>query len=114
MEVTLSYAINIVVSCILCFLTYKINRVLNTKDELIKKEEKQSQAIADGVQCLLRDSIIRSFNKWKDKGYCPIYAKESLKRIYDAYNGLGGNDVAKELYTKLLAMPEEDAHEKTE
>lgn len=103
----LPYVINIVISCILVLLTYKINKVLNAKDEAIKKDEKQSKAIADGVQCLLRDSIVRDFNKYQDKGYCPIYAKESIKRAYESYKALDGNDVAKELYTKLLAMPEE-------
>ena len=103
--------INIVISCILVLLTYKINKVLNKKDESIKKEEKQSQAIADGVQCLLRDSIIRSFNKWQDKGYCPIYAKENIKRAYKAYHDLDGNDIATELYNKVIAMPEEKDEE---
>lgn len=103
----LPYVINIVISCILCFLTFKINRILNKRDEALTKEENQSQAIADGVQCLLRDSIVRDFNKYHDKGYCPIYAKESIKRAYSAYRTLDGNDVAKELYNKLLEMPEE-------
>lgn len=103
----LPYVINIIVSCILVFMTYKINRVLNAKDESIKKEERQSKAIADGVQCLLRDSIVKDFNKYQDRGFCPIYAKESIKRAYESYKALDGNDVAKELYTKILAMPEE-------
>lgn len=54
----LPYVINIVISCILCFLSFKINKVLNKRDEAISKEEAQSQAIAEGVQCLLRRAII--------------------------------------------------------
>ena len=107
----LPYFINIVVSCILVFLTYKINKILNKKDVAIDKEEKQSKAIADGVQCLLRESIIRDFNKYHDKGFCPIYAKESIKSAYLAYHALDGNDVATELYNKILEMPEEKVHE---
>ena len=103
----LPYVINIIISVILCILTFKINKVLNKKDEAIAKEAKQSQAIADGVQCLLRDSIVRDFNKFSDKGFCPIYAKESVKKAYQAYHDLGGNDVITELYHKLLALPED-------
>ena len=99
--------ISILSSCILVFFTYKINKVLNKRDEVNTKERNQSQAIADGVQCLLRDSIVRDFNKWTEKGYCPIYAKESIKRAYKAYHDLEGNDVATELYNKILEMPEE-------
>ena len=106
----LPYVINIIISCVLCVLTFKINKILNRKDEAIKKEGQQSQAIADGIQCLLRDSIVRDFNKYSDKGFCPIYAKESIKKAYDSYHALGGNDVITELYHKLLSMPEEDDH----
>ncbi|MDB2176280.1 hypothetical protein [Blautia wexlerae] len=31
--------------------------------------------------------------------------------VYSAYHNLGGNDVATELYHKLLAMPEEQESE---
>ena len=66
-----------------------------------------SAKTGDGVEALLRQKIIDSYNKHQDKGFCPIYAKESLKKLYKAYHGLGGNDVATELYNKLLKMPEE-------
>ena len=70
-------------------------------------EKQKSDAIAEGVQALLRDSIVTAYNKYHSKGYCPIYAKESVKKAYKAYSALGGNDVATSLYQKILAMPEE-------
>ena len=73
----------------------------------LKIEQVKNQAIADGVQSLLRENIVSNYNKYTDKGYCPIYAKESIKKMYKAYHKLDGNDVATELYHKLLAMPEE-------
>ena len=76
------------------------------RDQL-KEEQRKNEAIADGVQSLLRESIVNSYNRYTDKGFCPIYAKESVKKVYKAYHNLGGNDVASELYTKLLKMPEE-------
>ena len=76
------------------------------RDQL-KAEQAKNEAIAEGVQSLLRESIVNNYNRYTDKGYCPIYAKESVKRAYKAYHdGLGGNDVASELYRKLLEMPE--------
>ena len=103
----LPYVINIFISCILCFLTFKINKVLNKRDEAIDKEEMQSKAIAEGVQCLLRRAIIEDHGKCRDKGYCPIPEKESIKKEYEAYHKLGGNDVATEIYNELLKMPVE-------
>lgn len=72
-----------------------------------KEESTKNQALHDGMQALLRDRIIQSYNHYQDKGCCPIYGKENVKRMYDAYHTLGGNDVATELKNKLLAMPEE-------
>ena len=77
----------------------------------MKKEQQKNNAIADGVQSLLRESIVQNYNQYQDKEYCPIYAKESIKRAYKAYHNLGGNDVATKLYNTLLAMPEEKGEE---
>ena len=73
----------------------------------LKLEHERSIAIANGVQSLLRENIVENYNKYSERGYCPIYAKESIKKVYTAYHNLGGNDVATELYRKLLALSEE-------
>lgn len=77
----------------------------------IQAEQAKNEAIAEGVQSLLRESIVSNYNRYSDRGYCPIYAKESMKKVYKAYHNLGGNDVATELYTKVLKMPEEKKEE---
>lgn len=73
----------------------------------LKQEHEKNLAIAEGVQSLLRENIVSNYNRYSDRGYCPIYAKESIKKVYHAYRDLGGNDVATGLYKKLLEMPEE-------
>lgn len=73
----------------------------------LKEEQQKSTAIAEGVRSLLRESIVQNYNKYQEREYCPIYAKESIKRVYEAYHNLGGNDVATKLYRTLLDMPEE-------
>lgn len=89
-----------VISAVLGFLYHKIATSL-------REEQAKSAAISAGVQALLRESIVNAYNRYSDKGYCPIFAKESLRRVYQAYHDLDGNDVATELYRKILAMPEE-------
>ena len=103
----LPYAINLLSGILLACATYTINKARKSREEERREEEEKEQALADGVQALLRESIVRNYNKWSDKGYCPIYAKESLRRAHAAYSKLGGNDVAHELYGKLIKMPEE-------
>lgn len=78
-------------------------------DSRLKEEQQKNEAISNGVQALLRESIVSSYNKYSEKGFMPIYAKESLKKAYTAYAALGGNDVANELYHKMLVMKEMEA-----
>lgn len=73
----------------------------------LAEEKRKNEAIAEGVQSLLRESIVNSYNRYSDRGCCPIYAKESIKKVYKAYHNLGGNDVATSLYHKVLEMSEE-------
>jgi hypothetical protein len=77
----------------------------------LKSYQLHNEAIADGVKALLRESIVTNYNKYDERGYCPIYAKESIKKVYSAYHNLGGNDVATTLYKKVLEMPEERKEE---
>lgn len=77
----------------------------------LEEERQKNAAIAAGVQSLLRESIVSNYNKYSDKGCCPIYAKESIKKVYAAYHDLGGNDVATELYNKILRMPEQEEND---
>jgi hypothetical protein len=77
----------------------KIEQKLNEKTE-------RTKALEMGVCALLRAEIIRQHEKYVDKGFCPIYAKEALKRTYAAYHNLDGNDIATKLYKEVLDLPE--------
>ncbi len=99
------------------FVTFICGMIVSWGGTLIssrKKNRKKEKALELGVQCLLRAEIIRSFEKYNDRGYCPIYAKEALRREYDSYHELGGNDVATGLFNKTMALPEEPPAEKGE
>lgn len=81
--------------------------ILGTAAAGWKSGRKKGKALENGVQSLLRAEIIRSYEKYMDKQYCPLYAREALKREYDSYHQLGGNDVATELYQKICLLPTE-------
>lgn len=71
----------------------------------IAHRKQKDRATDDGVQCLLRLEIIRSYENYSHKGYCPVYAREALARGYAAYHELGGNDVATDLFDKMMELP---------
>ena len=72
-----------------------------------KEEIQRNNALCTGVQALLRDRIIQGYNEYSEKGYCPIYAKDNVKRLFKPYSELGVDDVITELVGKLLQMPTE-------
>ena len=70
-----------------------------------RRSHSKNKCMAQGMQCLLRLEIIRSFENYNSKGYCPVYAREAISRGYTAYHNLGGNDVATDLYDKIMELP---------
>ena len=112
MEEIFSFITNHWVEWLFAGATFVLARCDRNISAQLQLERKRNEAIAAGVESLLRNSIVSDYNKYLDKGCCPIYAKESIKRVYQAYHTLGGNDIATELYNKLLRMPEqEDDHD---
>lgn len=71
-----------------------------------RRRSERTEQLEAGVQCLLRAEIIRSHEKYTERGKCPVYAKEALTKAYKAYHALGGNDVATDLYEQIMALPQ--------
>lgn len=67
---------------------------------------RQNKALKKGMQSLLRDRMIQAYNRYHDdKGYMPIYAKESFAACYDSYHHLGANGVMDTMYQKVMKLP---------
>ena len=64
-------------------------------------------AIENGLQSMLRAEIIRQHDKHTERHYCPLYAKEAMVKVYDAYHALGGNGMMTRFYNEIIALPEE-------
>lgn len=70
-------------------------------------QESRQKAVELGVQALLRDRMLHSYNKYTDLGYAPIYAKENFENMYQQYHGLGGNGVMTRLHKEFMGLPSE-------
>ncbi len=66
---------------------------------------KQISGTRKGVQALLRASMINDYNKWLEKGYAPIYARENFENCWKQYHALGKNGVMDDLHNKFLELP---------
>lgn len=103
----LPYAINLLSGILLACATYTINKARKSREEERKKEEEREKGLYNGVQSLLRESIVDNYNRYMERGCCPIYAKENIEAIFEAYTQLGGNHTAKQLYEALMQLPTE-------
>jgi len=79
--------------------------VLTAISGFVRKLWKQEKATRTGLQSLLRVEIIRSYEKYMERGHCPIYAREALEQIYDSYRSLGQNGTMGELMKQLRELP---------
>lgn len=65
-------------------------------------KKKENNALKAGLQALLRDRIIQAYNHYvQDKGWIPIYAKESIDACYKSYEALGDNGVIDNLMEQI-------------
>ena len=75
--------------------------------KLMYNQHLKNKAIGKGVEALLRNGIVQTYNKWSERVYCPIYARENATMMYEPYHILGGNDVATDLIEDLKGLPTE-------
>lgn len=81
----------------------------------INANTKKTDAVCLGVQALLRDRLIQSYNHHTDRGFAPIYAKENFENMWKQYHNLGVNGVMDGLHEAFMALPDrpsEVEHEK--
>lgn len=62
-------------------------------------------AVQKGVQALLRAQMIEYYNHYHQKGYAPLYARESFENCWVQYEKLGKNGVMQDIRAKFLALP---------
>ena len=101
----------IITSAISCMVSFFLGGLLAFFSAKWKGGLKREKAMQEGVKCLLRGKLIDYHDKYTERGYCPIYVKESARRSYEAYHALGGNGVITKLYDDLMALPESEKEE---
>lgn len=83
-----------------------VTEAVNKEIDLLKDDSNKTKA---GLQALLRSELIAMFNKWTEKGYAPIYARENFENCYQRYHELGANGVMNDIYHKFHDLPTEES-----
>lgn len=68
---------------------------------------KQYGGLKNGMIALLRNEIVRIYERYTKLGYCPTYMKENVNEIYINYHKLGGNGMATSMVNELFELPNE-------
>ena len=76
----------------------------------IKDVRAQNDAIKLGLQALLRAQLIADYNKWSEKGYAPIYARENFENCWRQYHALGANGVMDDIHDRFRDLPTENGN----
>ncbi|MBE5877061.1 MAG: hypothetical protein E7290_09290 [Lachnospiraceae bacterium] len=74
----------------------------------VKKASNDTEALKLGIQALLRAQMISEYNKWSERGYAPIYARENFENCWQQYHSLGANGVMDDIHNKFLALPTQE------
>ena len=94
-ESTIQIIINIIAGAVISYMF-----------ALYRAKKRENDALRAGVQALLRDRIIQAYNHYVcEKGWIPIYAKESIDACYKSYEALGDNGVIDSLMEQLNELP---------
>lgn len=68
---------------------------------------KQYGGLKNGMISLLRNEIIRIYEKYTNLGYCPSYMKENIEEMYISYHKLGGNGMITIMVDEIYKLPNE-------
>lgn len=71
----------------------------------MRHARRQDKALDDGMRALLRDRIISACGHYFEKGYAPVYARENISSMYEAYHSLGGDGIVTDMVRQAMELP---------
>jgi hypothetical protein len=71
----------------------------------IKGLHKDNASVREGVQAMLRAQMLDDYNHYMDKGFAPVYARDSFENCWKRYHDLGANGVMDDIHKKFMELP---------
>ena len=65
----------------------------------------QNAALMAGVQALLRDTLLKSYRHYAEKGWADYDDRQNLENVWKQYHELGANGVMDDMRARFLALP---------
>lgn len=80
--------------------------ILGVAIKRLQQLKVDNDSVKLGIQALLRAQMIADWNKYSEKGYAPIYAKDGFEACWKQYHNLGANGVMDGIHDKFMALPD--------
>ncbi len=92
-------------SLITLIITRVITKRLNLAESKADAAQKRSEAIALGIQALLRDRLLQGYRHYLDKGWADYDDRSNLENVWRQYHALGGNGDMNDLRNTFRHLP---------
>ena len=89
------------------FMEYWLEFLLVSLSSTIICVLRQYKGLKSGMISLLKNEIIRIYEKYTKLGYCPSYMKENIEEMYNSYHKLGGNGMITTMVNDIYKLPSE-------
>ena len=100
-EFILEYWLQVVFGTILTILSFGVKKL----SSMLKNEIAEQNSIKRGIQAILRDRLIESYNIYTGTGFCAIHNRDNISNMYEQYNTLGKDGVIDRLIDELNDLP---------
>lgn len=89
-----------------------LTTVVRTLSVRIKKQQKENEALRNGMRSLLKAQIVSSCENRLEAGWCGSQTRDTIADLYQSYHELGGNGVVTTLVEQTMALPavQKEAH----
>lgn len=91
---------------------FKLNRKAVKEDKAdaqiearLDAQEKDTEALKEGVQALLHDRLYQGATQYLKDGKISKSEMSNMEHLYNSYHNLGGNGTGTELFNRIKKLP---------
>ena len=92
-------------SVLTLIITRIITKRLNAAEAKADEAQRRSDAIALGIQALLRDRLLQGYRHYLEKGWADYDDRANLENVWRQYHALGGNGDMNDLRNTFRHLP---------
>ncbi len=87
------------------FVKRPLEKRVSEGEQANARVEEQNKATMLGVQALLRDRLLQSFNFYLARGWISAGERDNVDNMYVQYEALGPNNVIHDIYNQVRELP---------